>query len=74
MMYRKIMVSSCWPVRPREKYSLNVPMAGMLKVYQALVSTRFSDSLIHLGSATLNPLLMEKAYRSISWAPSWKYW
>ncbi len=45
-------------------WELHVPMAGMLDVYQALVSTPDSDELVHVGSATLNSLRMEKAYRS----------
>jgi dimethylglycine dehydrogenase len=45
-------------------WELHVPMAGMLEVYQALVSTDHSDGLVHIGSATLNSVRMEKAYRS----------
>ena len=45
-------------------WELHVPMAGMLAVYQALVSTPHSDGLVHIGSATLNSVRMEKAYRS----------
>jgi len=45
-------------------WELHVPMAGMLKVYQALVSSPRSDGLVHVGSATLNSVRMEKAYRS----------
>jgi dimethylglycine dehydrogenase len=45
-------------------WELHVPMAGMLDVYQALLSTRHSDGLVHVGSATLNSVRMEKAYRS----------
>jgi len=45
-------------------WELHVPMAGMSDVYSALVSTSHSDALVHTGSATLNALRMEKAYRS----------
>ncbi len=45
-------------------WELHVPMAGMLDVYQALLATPDSDGLVHVGSATLNSLRMEKAYRS----------
>ena len=45
-------------------WELHVPMSGMLEVYQALMSTSHSDGIVHLGSATLNSVRMEKAYRS----------
>ena len=45
-------------------WELHVPMAGMLEVYNALLATPDSDGLVHIGSATLNALRMEKAYRS----------
>ena len=45
-------------------WELHVPMAGMLDVYRALVSTPDSGGLVHVGSATLNSVRMEKAYRS----------
>jgi len=45
-------------------WELHVPMAGMLDVYSALVSTRHSEAMVHIGSATLNAVRMEKAYRS----------
>jgi dimethylglycine dehydrogenase len=45
-------------------WELHVPMAGMLDVYNALVSTPCSDGMVHIGSATLNSVRMEKAYRS----------
>ena len=45
-------------------WELHVPMAGMLDVYNALVSTSHSEGLVHIGSATLNSVRMEKAYRS----------
>ena len=45
-------------------WELHVPMAGLLSVYQALISTKHSDRLVHIGSAALNSVRMEKAYRS----------
>ena len=45
-------------------WELHVPMAGMLDVYNALMSTSHSDAIVHIGSATLNAARMEKAYRS----------
>ncbi len=45
-------------------WELHIPMAGMFDVYQALVSSPHSDRLVHVGSATLNSVRMEKAYRS----------
>ncbi len=45
-------------------WELHVPIAGMLDVYQALVNTSDSEGLVHVGSATLNAVRMEKAYRS----------
>ena len=45
-------------------WELHVPMDGMLDVYQALVNTPDSDGMMHVGSATLNSVRMEKAYRS----------
>ena len=45
-------------------WELHVPMADMLNVYNALVSTNYSAGLVHIGSATLNAVRMEKAYRS----------
>jgi dimethylglycine dehydrogenase len=45
-------------------WELHVPMAGMLDVYNALVSTSHSEGMVHIGSATLNSVRMEKAYRS----------
>jgi glycine cleavage system aminomethyltransferase T len=38
-------------------WELHVPMAGMLDVYSALVSTPHSENLVHIGSATLNAVL-----------------
>ena len=45
-------------------WELHVPRAGMLDVYGALLSTPHSDGLVHVGSAALNAVRMEKAYRS----------
>jgi dimethylglycine dehydrogenase len=45
-------------------WELHVPMAGMLEVYQALISNPKSAGLVHIGSASLNSVRMEKAYRS----------
>jgi len=45
-------------------WELHVPMTGMLDVYKALVSGPHSAGLVHIGSATLNSVRMEKAYRS----------
>jgi dimethylglycine dehydrogenase len=45
-------------------WELHVPMSGMLDVYHALMSTSLSDDIVHVGSATLNSVRMEKAYRS----------
>ena len=39
-------------------------MDGMLAVYEALTSTSHSAELVHVGSATLGAVRMEKAYRS----------
>jgi dimethylglycine dehydrogenase len=39
-------------------------MAGMLDVYNALMATSCSAEIVHIGSATLNSVRMEKAYRS----------
>ena len=45
-------------------WELHVPMDGMLAVYKALTATSHSDGLVHVGSASLNAMRMEKAYRS----------
>ena len=45
-------------------WELHVPMDGMLDVYHALIATRYSDGLVHIGSAALNSMRMEKAYLS----------
>ncbi len=45
-------------------WELHVPMAGMAPVYEALVAAGAPHGLVHVGSATLNALRMEKAYKS----------
>jgi dimethylglycine dehydrogenase len=45
-------------------WELHVPLVGMPEVYKALVSTSNSEAIVHIGSATLNAVRMEKAYRS----------
>lgn len=45
-------------------WELHIPMATMAEVYQALMSTSHSDGIVHVGSACLNAMRMEKAYRS----------
>ncbi len=45
-------------------WELHVPMAGMREVYQALTTTPDSAGMVHVGSAALNSVRMEKAYRS----------
>ncbi|MFT5505725.1 MAG: dimethylglycine dehydrogenase [Gammaproteobacteria bacterium] len=45
-------------------WELHIPMQGMLGVYQAVMATDKSNSIVHIGSATLNSVRMEKAYRS----------
>ena len=45
-------------------WELHVPMKAMLNVYNALMDTPHSDAIVHIGSATLNSVRMEKAYRS----------
>ncbi|MEM6621982.1 MAG: FAD-dependent oxidoreductase [Pseudomonadota bacterium] len=44
-------------------WELHVPMEGMLKVYEGLVAAGGSG-LVHVGSACLNAMRMEKAYKS----------
>lgn len=44
-------------------WELHVPMQGMLRVYEALVAAG-GDGLVHVGSAALNAMRMEKAYKS----------
>ncbi len=45
-------------------WELHIPMVGMQPVYQALVTAPEAQDLIHIGSAALNSMRMEKAYRS----------
>ncbi len=45
-------------------WELHIPMAGMQPVYDALVSVPDAEGLVHIGSAALNAMRMEKAYRS----------
>lgn len=45
-------------------WELHVPMEGMEKVYDALSSVGGPMGLGHVGSATLNAVRMEKAYKS----------
>lgn len=45
-------------------WELHVPMDGMTKVYEALTAVGESMGLGHVGSATLNAVRMEKAYKS----------
>lgn len=45
-------------------WELHVPMEGLLAVYQALMDTQDSHDLVHVGSAALNAMRMEKSYKS----------
>ena len=45
-------------------WELHVPMAGMRAVYDALVTVGEPRGLVHVGSATLNAMRVEKAYKS----------
>jgi dimethylglycine dehydrogenase len=45
-------------------WELHIPMAGMQTVYDALVAVGKPLGLVHVGSATLNAMRMEKAYKS----------
>lgn len=45
-------------------WELHVPMTGMETIYQAILSAPASDGLVHVGSAALGAMRMEKAYRS----------
>ena len=45
-------------------WELHVPIQGMLAVYNALIATSEAEALLHVGSATLNSMRMEKAYKS----------
>ncbi|MCR9254611.1 MAG: FAD-dependent oxidoreductase [Alphaproteobacteria bacterium] len=45
-------------------WELHVPMTGMRAVYEALVAAGEPLGLVHVGSAALNAMRMEKAYKS----------
>jgi len=45
-------------------WELHVPMAGMGAVYDALVAAGTPLGLVHVGSAALNAMRMEKGYKS----------
>ena len=45
-------------------WELHVPMADLLPVYEALVAAGAARGLVHVGSAALNALRMEKGYKS----------
>ena len=45
-------------------WELHVPMDGMLAVYEALIAAGAPLGLVHIGSAALNAMRMEKAYKS----------
>ena len=45
-------------------WELHIPITQMLTVYQSLMSTGLSQDIVHVGSAALNSMRMEKAYRS----------
>jgi dimethylglycine dehydrogenase len=45
-------------------WELHVPMAGMRAVYDALVAAGDPMGMVHVGSAALNAMRMEKAYKS----------
>ena len=45
-------------------WELHLPLADMPAVYKALLEAGEAHGLVHLGSAALNCLRMEKAYRS----------
>ena len=45
-------------------WELHVPMAGMRPVHDALLAAGAPMGLVHIGSAALNALRMEKAYKS----------
>ncbi|MEM6670507.1 MAG: FAD-dependent oxidoreductase [Pseudomonadota bacterium] len=45
-------------------WELHIPMDGMAAVYDALVKAGADKDLVHVGSATLNAMRMEKAYKS----------
>lgn len=45
-------------------WELHVPMAGLGAVYEALAAVGEPLGMVHVGSATLNAVRMEKAYKS----------
>ncbi len=45
-------------------WELHTPMDQMLNVYNTLMNTKLSQDIVHVGSASLNAMRMEKAYRS----------
>ena len=45
-------------------WELHVPMPGMRTVYDAIVGSPEAAGLVHVGSAALGAMRMEKAYRS----------
>ena len=45
-------------------WELHIPMDQMLRVYTTLMNTSLSQDIVHTGSASLNAMRMEKAYRS----------
>ena len=45
-------------------WELHVPISGMRRVYDALITTGGEAGLVHVGMAALNSMRMEKAYLS----------
>ena len=45
-------------------WELHIPMQGMRAIYKALTTARHADGMVHIGSAALNAMRMEKGYRS----------
>ncbi len=45
-------------------WELHVPMGGMVAVHEALVEAGSSQGMVHVGSAALNAMRVEKAYKS----------
>ncbi|MCY4219918.1 MAG: FAD-dependent oxidoreductase [Gammaproteobacteria bacterium] len=45
-------------------WELHIPVDQMLNVYTTLMNTSLSQDIVHIGSASLNAMRMEKAYRS----------
>ncbi len=45
-------------------WELHIPMAGMAAVYDALSAAGEPRSMVHVGSAALNAMRMEKGYKS----------